>query len=194
MNALREGTVGFMLQSHANHHLRDGNWVPADKFENSRAKRKLFTWIFCWDLKLNVSSTGPPLGFPPKHAYFICWPPPWRRPCGFAPYSPDLSPFLIFTVSSEPMYSPNVCVHVSPTAVTVGQPLKAQLVPYQTLPRQLQSSPSRTSSSISSHFIISSHFNIPGGKQALYEVLLMAQADISWDKPCRQRLSQTNVL
>lgn len=47
MNALREGTVGFMLEVNNNIIFRDGNWVPADKFENSRAKRKLFTWIFC---------------------------------------------------------------------------------------------------------------------------------------------------
>lgn len=172
--------------------FRDGNWVPADKFENSRAKSKLFTWIFCWDLTLNVSSTGPHLGFPSKACLLhllatILDETTWL--CSFHPWLISISYF--YSVSSEPTYSPDVCVHVSPTAMTASDTTTSSL---PDPPSQLQSSPSRTSSRISSHFITSSHFSIPGGKQTLNEVLLTAQADFSWDKPWPQTLSQRNVL
>lgn len=131
---------------------------------------------------------------PPKHVCFICWPPSWISPHGFAPSTLGLSPFLIFTGCHQSLcillmyvsinHHSNDC-RTAPDTTTCSPPYP---------PSQLQSSPSRTSSHISSHFIISSHFNIPGGKQALYEVLLMAQEDFSWGKPWPQTLSQRNVL
>lgn len=169
--------------------FRDGNWVPADKFENPRAKRKLFTWIFCCgDLTLNVSSTGPHPWFPPKHVCFICWPPSWMRPRGFAPSTSGLSPISYFySMSSEPMYSPDVCVHVSPTAMTAHDTTTISL-PDPSLPTPIISS--RTSSRISSHFITSSHFSIPGGKTGTKRSTVNGTGRFQLTNPGPQTLSQ----
>ena len=159
-----------------------------------RAKRKLFTWIFCWDLKLNVSSTGSLLGFPSKARLLhllatILDEPTW--PCSFQPWFISISYFyrchqsLCAVLMDVSMNHQSSDCRTAPDTTASSPPDP---------PSQLQSSPSRTGSRISSHVIISSHFNIPGGKQALYEVLLMAQEDFSWDKPWPQTLSRRNVL